>query len=147
MTTTIDGATGVSRVQDGTVDTPAKLGSQVVTPPKMSGGQSGNAPLFGARAWCLFDGTLTGTNPPLAGGNVASVTRTAAGVYVVNVAQPAPDTNFAVLALAVVNGSGKCVVSETNIARTTASVGLTVSSGGAGTAVVDNALVSVAIFR
>lgn len=38
-----------------------------------------------AKAWCVFNGTLTGTNSPTAGYNVASVTRNSAGNYTVNI--------------------------------------------------------------
>lgn len=36
-----------------------------------------------ASAWCVFDGTLTGTNAPIAGYGIASVTRDSIGVYTV----------------------------------------------------------------
>lgn len=35
-------------------------------------------------AWCVFDGTLTGTNAPIAGYNVASVTINSVGSYTIN---------------------------------------------------------------
>lgn len=98
MSTTISGTTGVSQVQDGAISTPEKLGSAVVTSPKMSGAQTGNAPLYGARAWCVFNGTTPGTNAPLAGGNVASVARAGTGTYTVTFTTAMPDTNYAVLA-------------------------------------------------
>lgn len=84
----------------------------------------GNAPVFGVRAWCTFDGTLTGTNAPIAGGNVTSVTRTAAGTYQINFTNPMPDTNYGLagmpghasasaLAMSLISGSnavGSCLV-------------------------------------
>lgn len=70
-----------------------------ITPQKLSGGQTGSAPVFGARFWCLFDGMLTGTNAPIAGGNVSSITRTSAGVYVINFVTNLPDANYAVVAI------------------------------------------------
>lgn len=85
MTTQISGDTGVSAVQAG-----------VVGPTDLSGQQSGNPPIFGARAWCKFNGTTVGTNPPTAGGNVTSVTRNAAGDYTVNFTTAMPDADYAV---------------------------------------------------
>ncbi len=58
-------------------------------------GGGGGAPF----AWCLFDGTLAGTNAPRAGSNVADVTRLGVGTYRVNFAAPAADVNYAALML------------------------------------------------
>ncbi|MCA3173566.1 MAG: hypothetical protein ING25_11030 [Burkholderiales bacterium] len=115
-----------------------------ITASMLSGGQGGNAPVFGIRAWCTFDGTLTGTNAPLAGGGVISVTRISAGSYVINFST-APNTNYGVLALVAINGSGKLVLSETNSSRTVSSVGVTTSVGGGSTAVVDGNIITVGI--
>ena len=41
-----------------------------------------------ASAWCQFDGTLTGTNAPVAGFNVTSVTRNGAGNYTITLHRP-----------------------------------------------------------
>lgn len=57
---------------------------------------TGTAPVYGCRAWCNFDGTLTGTNAPRAGGNVTSVTRNAVGDYTINFAIALPDANYAI---------------------------------------------------
>lgn len=51
---------------------------------------------FAIRAWCLFDGTVAGTNAPTAGGNVSSVTRNGAGDWTVNFSVALPDTLYAV---------------------------------------------------
>ena len=56
---------------------------------------SGAAPSFGARAWCVFDGTVAGTNAPIAGGNVTSVNRNGVGDYTVNFTVAMPDANYA----------------------------------------------------
>lgn len=97
MPTQISGTSGVNKIQDGAVNSAAKLGAAVVSAPALNGGQSGNPPVFGARAWCRFNGTLAGTNPPDAGGNVASVTRNSAGDYTVTFTTPMPDANYAVV--------------------------------------------------
>ena len=96
MTTTISGNTGVSLADTNSVAT-AALQAGAVTGAKLSGAQTGSAPIYGCRAWCVFDGTLTGTNAPIAGGNVASVTRTAAGSYAVNFAIPMPSASYCVV--------------------------------------------------
>jgi hypothetical protein len=57
---------------------------------------SGSTPVFGARAWCMFDGTATGTNAPSAGGNVTNVTRNATGDYTINFTTAMPDSNYGV---------------------------------------------------
>jgi hypothetical protein len=41
-----------------------------------------------ASAWCVFDGTLAGTNAPTAGYNVVSVTRTGTGRYTILLQRP-----------------------------------------------------------
>jgi hypothetical protein len=48
-------------IKDGNVTTP-KLASAHVTAEKLSGAQSGGAPVFGARAWVTFDGVSTSNN-------------------------------------------------------------------------------------
>lgn len=85
MTTKVSGTSGVDQVQDG-----------IIAASKLSGNQSGGAPIFGARAWCVFDGTLTGTNAPIAGGNVTSVTRNGVGDYTINFTTAMQDANYAV---------------------------------------------------
>jgi hypothetical protein len=52
---------------------------------------------FGAKAWCRFDGRTTGTNAPTAGGNVATVARTATGTYLINFTTPMADANYSIL--------------------------------------------------
>lgn len=89
MALDLNGTTGASAVQNG-----------IVSAAKLDGAQSGSPPVFGARAWCVFDGTLAGTNAPTAGGNVTSVTRNGAGDYTINFTVALPDANYATLALA-----------------------------------------------
>lgn len=50
-----------------------------------------------ASFWCYFDGTTTGTNAPLAGFNVASVTRNSAGNYTINYTTNFSSTNYCVI--------------------------------------------------
>lgn len=46
------------------------------------------------KAFCIFDGTLTGTNAPITGFNVASVTHLAVGSYQINFATAFADNNY-----------------------------------------------------
>jgi len=96
MTVVIDGTTGVDTIQNNTV-TSAKIVDGAITAPDLNGAQSGSAPIFGARAWCVFDGTLTGTNAPTAGGNVTSVTKNGTGDYTINFTTAMPTANYAVV--------------------------------------------------
>jgi len=77
----------------------ADVDNAAVTAAKLSGAQSGSAPIYGARAWCVFNGTTTGTFAPTAGGNVASVTRNGPGDYTVTFTTDMPDANYAVVGL------------------------------------------------
>ena len=56
---------------------------------------SGNAPLFGVRAWANFNGTGT---PSLNGsGNIASITDNGTGNYTLNFTSTMPNANYAVI--------------------------------------------------
>lgn len=50
------------------------------------------------KAWCKFNGTLTGTNAPTSGLNVTSVTRNNTGDYTVTFASPLSNANYATTA-------------------------------------------------
>lgn len=54
------------------------------------GGSTGST----AYAWCLFNGTTTGTNAPITGNNVTSITRNAVGTYTVNFTTPFSTANY-----------------------------------------------------
>jgi hypothetical protein len=74
--------------------TGAKIAAATITPDKLSGAQSGSAPGYVCRAWCMFDGSLAGTNAPRYGGNVTNVTKNAAGDYTINFATALPSANY-----------------------------------------------------
>lgn len=71
-----------------------------ITPAMLNGAQTGSAPIFGVRAWCVFNGALTGTNAPVVGGNISSVTRLAVGRYSVTMTLAAPTSDYSVVAMA-----------------------------------------------
>ena len=81
----------------GTVAT-AGIANGAITPEKLSGAQTGSAPIYGARAWVNFNGT--GTPAIRASGNVSSITDGGVGEFQVNFTTALPNTNYAV-----VNGS------------------------------------------
>lgn len=56
---------------------------------------SGNAPLYAARAWCIFDGT-TASPTVLESQNISSVAKLAAGAYKINLIDPMPTQNYSV---------------------------------------------------
>ena len=61
-----------------------------------------------ATAWCYFDGTLTGTNPPIDGFNVESVTRNGPGDYIINFSEPMDNDNWSISAT--FEGQGASIV-------------------------------------
>jgi hypothetical protein len=83
----------------GTVAT-AGIADAAVTAAKLSGAQTGAAPIFGVRAWAKFAGqSSNGACVVNASGNVTSVTRISSGEYEVVMATAlSPDANYAVLA-------------------------------------------------
>jgi len=88
--------------------TTAKIADANITAPKLNGAQTGNAPIFGVRAWCDFDATKNAagvTNGDhtarfLTSGantNIASVTKTATGKYTVLFSVAMPNATYAVI--------------------------------------------------
>lgn len=57
---------------------------------------AGNEPVATntAKAWAYFNGTTTGTNAPIKGYNVTSITRTGIGTYTVNFTSALADGNY-----------------------------------------------------
>jgi len=119
---------------------------------KLSGAQSGSAPIYGARAWCVFDGTLSGTNAPTAGGNVASVTRNGTGDYNITFTTAMSDANYAVTGTAQadtggVEGNGNTTVTiKRESGALTASTARITTTTYAGNAL-NSKIVTVVFFR
>ena len=78
--------------------TSGEIANASITAPKLSGAQTGSAPIFGVRAWANFNGT--GTVAIRASGNVSSITDNGTGNYTVNFTTAMPDANYIVVASA-----------------------------------------------
>lgn len=118
-----------------------------ITPSKLSGAQTGSAPAFACRAYCIFDGTVAGTNAPLNGGNVTSVTRNGAGDYTINFTTALPSANY----IAVFGGLNTSGTNVNYIVRKLAGTKTTsafqiVCVAGDRTTFQDNTDISIAIF-
>jgi hypothetical protein len=92
-----------------TIDTDAvtrtKIIDGAVNGAKLSGAQTGDAPVYGIRAWVSFDGTGAGATRTIRGsGNVSSVTDNGVGNYTINFTTALPDANYA--ATATCGGAG-----------------------------------------
>lgn len=70
---------------------------------KLSGAQTGTAPIYGARAWVNFNGT--GTVAIRASGNVSSITDNGVGDYTVNFTIPMQDAGYSFTAIPVLDST------------------------------------------
>jgi hypothetical protein len=106
-----DGCINTPELSSGAVTTD-KIALSAITAEKMSGGQTGNAPIFGTRAWVYFNGlsglaTLNGAEYRCAlsaEGNVSKVVWLSAGQYDVHF-QTALPVNYAIVGSAEVAGT------------------------------------------
>jgi hypothetical protein len=124
----------------GNVTTTLANGS--ISASKLSGAQSGSAPIYGARAWCRFNGTTTGTNAPTAGGNVSTVARTATGTYTITFATAMEDANYCIQA----NATYTTIVDAGTYVISTSTSSCVVGHAESN-AVADTAQMHVLIFR
>lgn len=90
--TVADGSITAIKLASDAVTT-AKILDANVTPAKLSGGQSGDAPAYACRAWVNFNGG--GTVTIRASGNVSSITDNGVGDYTVNFTTALPNANYA----------------------------------------------------
>jgi len=102
--------------------TTAKVNAASITDVKLDGAQTGSAPVYGVRAWCVFNGTTAGTNAPTAGGNIASIQRLSTGDYAVTFTTAMPSANYCVTIGASSNGTSSGWIAFPHI--------FTVTSGG-----------------
>lgn len=87
-------AVTTAKILDSNVTT-AKVADAGITAAKLSGAQSGSAPVYGCRAWGSF-GYISSAVSIKGSGNIATVTRTSAGVYAVTFTTAMADANYAV---------------------------------------------------
>jgi hypothetical protein len=90
-----DGAYPIRFVTNGTESVRITSGGDF----QFNSGYGSVATAYGCRAWANWNGALTGTNAPRAGGNVTSVTRNALGNYTINFTTAMPDANYATLSI------------------------------------------------
>jgi hypothetical protein len=109
----------------------------------------GSAPMYACRAWAIFNGTTAGTNAPLAGGNITSITRNAAGLYTANIASAMPDTLYSIAGCAsnINLADGSRVICLIQGSKTTTTFQFTVVYAGAPTTGQDNTEISIQVFR
>ena len=160
MPIAIDGSgtiTGISAggLPDASIVT-ADIADANVTAAKLSGAQTGTAPIYGCRAWVNFDGTrneadtgasTNGANVKIRGsGNVSSVLKNATGDYTVTFTTAMVDANYS----ASVSGGNGVNIPFTSAHITLAAGSFQFVTGGLTAAVnaaVDPSIVNVAIFR
>lgn len=109
MPITINGAGTVTGITAGGLPDSSVLTADIadanITAAKLSGAQTGTAPIYGCRAWVNFDGTrneadtgasTNGANVKIrASGNVTSVLKNGTGDYTVNFTTALADANYA----------------------------------------------------
>jgi hypothetical protein len=148
---------GVTSIAANAVVT-ADIADANVTAAKLSGAQTGSAPIYGCRAWVNFDGTrneadtgasTNGANVKIrASGNVASVLKNATGDYTITFTTAMPDANYADAIGGRRSPAGSVSQAlKTEASTKTASTFRILTGTTTGNAFDDHQEVSVAIFR
>lgn len=134
-----------------TATTATTVSDAAITAAKLSGAQSGAAPVFGARVWVNFDGNAVVSPSSMTGvrasGNVSGVAKNGTGDYTINFTTALSDANFCVVAMAMGgSGAGEYIVTTpATFSFSTTSVRIGVRGGGGTLADVGH--VCIAIFR
>ena len=111
MPITINGAGSIVGISAGGLPDASIVTADIadgnITPAKLSGAQSGSAPVYGCRAWVNFDGTrneadtgasTNGANVKIrASGNVSSVLKNGTGDYTITFTTAMPDANYSLI--------------------------------------------------
>lgn len=168
MAITLNGSTGITDADGGTVLNTNDFASQaqaeagtdnatLMTPLRTADAitaqvptvlnASGSAPVYACRAWVNFNG-LSGA-VIRASGNVASVSRTNTGNYVVTFTTAMQDANYVVVANAVTSATGQMIQYQAGVTDYAAgSFRIYTSSNGTSTNIkADCEIVSIAVFR
>ena len=122
----------------------ADIADANITAAKLDGGQTGSAPIYGARALVNFNGT--GTVAIRASGNVSSITDNGTGDYTINFTTAMVDANYAINVGAKRGSLNESLHgSQSTTAPTTGSCRIIVGQGAF--TLVDGDYVNVSIFR
>jgi hypothetical protein len=142
-TATLVGDSATQTLTNKSIDAGQLTGSIAAT--QMN--STGSAPIYGCRAWVNFNG-LSGA-VIRASGNVASVSRTSAGNYLVTFTTAMPDANYSAVANAVTSATGQMIQYQSGITDYAAgSFRIYTSANGTNTNIKqDCEIVSVAVFR
>jgi hypothetical protein len=146
MSLILNGTTGVSNVQSG-----------VIQPEDLTGNQTGDAPIYGCRAWVNFDGTRNVTDTgastngqPVkirASGNVTSVTKNGAGDYTVNFITAMEDVNYSISGSVGTGSSGRGLIVNNNYNGENSTTGIRLIANNTGFVNDDQEYLSISIFR
>ena len=93
---TVDAKGRITSATTGTFSSTPADGS--ITAPKLSGAQSGSAPIYGVRAWVNFNGS--GVVSIRSSGNVSSITDNGTGDFSVNFTTSIQDADYCIVASA-----------------------------------------------
>ena len=160
MPITINGAGSIVGISAGGLPDASVITADIadanVTASKLSGAQTGTAPIYGCRAWVNFDGTrneadtgasTNGANVKIrASGNVSSVLKNGTGDYTVNFTTAMVDENYSVaVSLGGTSGLLMSRTQEDTTPRTISLVRLLTVNNSFNA--IDGAQVNVAIFR
>lgn len=154
LASTLDLSSKTITLPDSNIGT-SKIANAAVTAAKLDGAQTGSAPIYGCRAWVVFNGSRnvgdtgasTNGNPVkiIGSGNVTSVVKVSAGNFTVNFTTALPNTNYAV----VLGADGLASLPQTSVTatKTTSAVRIVTAGSTTGTAT-DSAAgnVSVVVF-
>ena len=108
---------------------------------------TGTAPYYGCRAWANFNGV--GGTVINASGNIASISRTAAGTYTVTFTTAMPDTGYSVVGMTGGDNAifrNQHVALNTSVPKTTTSFGI-VCQNAATAGIGDTADISIMVMR
>ena len=170
MPITINGAGSIVGISAGGLPDASVITADIadanVTASKLSGAQTGTAPIYGCRAWVNFDGTrneadtgasTNGANVKIrASGNVTSVLKNGTGDYTVTFTTAMVDANYcstlsintgSVTGSQFTIGELSASISTAPTVRSTTQLRLNISTTAPTVANFDATSVSVAIFR
>ena len=150
-----DSAVTAAKLADSAVTT-AKINNAAVTAAKLNGAQTGDAPIYGCRAWVNFNGqagTTVGGEfrcTIRAQGNVSKVVRIATGNYVVYFTTPMEDSDYCIISSGNDDAPDTTFRGTNNIGQNSSTTSCQILHKGVNSAaqVLENsAHIQVAIFR